>query len=81
MSSGSIISSFLLPCRKDPKCRSEIPEYLRIIAKPVVDAILAGKPLSDEDLLKRILDCSKLIAVVKKNLWDAKLKVFFVPGD
>eukprot|EP00434_Breviolum_minutum_P011292 symbB.v1.2.009964.t1/scaffold623.1/size335370/7 len=39
--------------REDPKCRSEIPEYLRIIAKPVVDAILAGKPLSDEDLLKR----------------------------
>lgn len=47
----------ILPCWKDPKCRSEIPEYLRIIAKPVVDAILAGKPLSDEDLLKRILDC------------------------
>ncbi len=50
--SGLMVPSAL---RQDPKCRSEIPEYLRIIAKPVVDAILAGKPLSDEDLLKRIL--------------------------
>lgn len=35
---------------EDMKCRSEIPEYLRAIAKPVVDAIVEGKPVTQQDL-------------------------------
>jgi len=36
---------------EDMQCRSEIPEYLRLIAKPLVDAIIEGKPATDEHLL------------------------------
>lgn len=36
---------------EDMNCRSEIPEYLRILAKPMVDAILAGEPITQEKLL------------------------------
>lgn len=36
---------------EDTNCRSEIPEYLRVIAKPMTDAIVTGKPLDDDHLL------------------------------
>lgn len=42
---------FQIVLAEDSQCRSEIPEYLRIIAKPVVDAIIEGKPMDDEHLL------------------------------
>jgi len=37
---------------EDSRCRSEIPEYLRIIAKPVVDALVLREPISNERLLQ-----------------------------
>eukprot|EP00439_Symbiodinium_sp_Y106_P009970 s4495_g1.t1 len=37
---------------EDSRCRSEIPEYLRIIAKPVVDALVLHEPISNERLLQ-----------------------------
>ena len=40
---------------EDSRCRSEIPEYLRIIAKPVVDALVLHEPISNERLLQRSL--------------------------
>lgn len=42
---------FQIVLAEDSQCRSEIPEYLRIIAKPVVDAIIEGTPVDDEHLL------------------------------
>jgi len=42
---------FQIVLAEDTQCRSEIPEYLRIIAKPVVDAIIEGKTVDDEYLL------------------------------
>eukprot|EP00913_Durusdinium_trenchii_P030402 g28478.t1 len=32
---------------KDSKCRSEVPEYLWILAKPLVDAILSHEPITE----------------------------------
>ncbi|CAE7584229.1 RANGAP1 [Symbiodinium necroappetens] len=37
---------------EDSRCRSEIPEYLRIITKPVVDALVLHEPISNERLLQ-----------------------------
>jgi len=42
---------FQIVLAEDTQCRSEIPEYLRMIAKPVVDAIVQRTPLDDEHLL------------------------------
>jgi hypothetical protein len=42
---------FQIVLAEDSDCRSEIPEYLRIIAKPVVDAIIEDTPIDDEHLL------------------------------
>merc|ERR1712113_389241 len=42
---------FQIVCAEDSQCRSEIPEYLRIIGKPVVDAIIEGRPVTNEQLL------------------------------
>merc|ERR1712100_409943 len=42
---------FQIVLAEDTQCRSEIPEYLRLIAKPVVDAIIEGKSMEDEHLL------------------------------
>jgi len=42
---------FQIVLAEDSQCRSEIPEYLRIIAKPVVDAIVQKMPVDDEHLL------------------------------
>ena len=38
---------------QESQCRSEIPEYLRIIAKPVVDAIIGKTPMDNAHLLSR----------------------------
>merc|ERR1711879_376544 len=38
---------------EDSACRSEIPEYLRILAKPVVDSIITGEPATEEALFDR----------------------------
>jgi len=45
---------FQIVVAEDMQCRSEIPEYLRVIAKPAIDSILAGKPINDRDLLSRM---------------------------
>lgn len=45
---------FQIVLAEDSKCRSEIPEYLRIIAKPVVDAIIEGTPIDEKHLLSRM---------------------------
>ncbi|CAK9037132.1 unnamed protein product [Durusdinium trenchii] len=38
--------------KEDSKCRSEVPEYLWILAKPLVDAILSHEPITEEGLLQ-----------------------------
>jgi len=45
---------FQIVLAEDSKCRSEIPEYLRVIAKPLVDAIIEGSPIDQEHLLARM---------------------------
>merc|ERR1719387_555416 len=45
---------FQIVVAEDSQCRSEIPEYLRIIAKPVVDAVIQGKDIDNKDLLSRM---------------------------
>merc|ERR1712183_332643 len=45
---------FQIVIAEDMKCRSEIPEYLRVIAKPIVDAIIDGSPIDDQHLLSRM---------------------------
>jgi len=45
---------FQIVVAEDSSCRSEIPEYLRVIAKPVVDAIIEGTPIDDKHLLSRM---------------------------
>merc|ERR1712154_621331 len=45
---------FQIVLAEDSQCRSEIPEYLRVIAKPVVDAIVAKRSLNNKDLLSRM---------------------------
>lgn len=42
---------FQIVLAEDSNCRSEIPEYLRIIAKPVVDAIIGQTSIDDASLL------------------------------
>lgn len=37
---------------QDSKCRSEIPEYLRILAKPLVDAILEKRSATERELFE-----------------------------
>merc|ERR1711939_398778 len=38
---------------EDSQCRSEIPEYLRAAAKPMVDALVAGEPVTNDYLFKQ----------------------------
>jgi len=38
---------------EDSNCRSEVPEYLRILAKPIVDSIITGESSSEQALLAR----------------------------
>lgn len=38
--------------KEDSKCRSEIPEYLRILAKPLVDAILEKRSATERELFE-----------------------------
>lgn len=44
---------FQIVLAEDSNCRSEIPEYLRMILKPVVDAIIEGKEPTDEYVLAK----------------------------
>lgn len=45
---------FQIVLAEDSTCRSEIPEYLKVIAKPLVDAITEGSPIDKEHLLSRM---------------------------
>jgi len=42
---------FQIVLAEDMQCRSEIPEYLRVIAKPLVDSIIQGSPSDDQTML------------------------------
>jgi len=57
---------------EDPVCKSEIPEYLRILTKPVVDAIIEKRPLEHKAIVQAdggitLLELADIFSVLPPN--------------